>query len=578
MKKHFFSTFHFSLPIILCLLFIVMGLALRLYRLDSAPPRLTVDEMSIGYNAYSILNTGKDEWGKSWPLAFQAFGDYKQPIYIYLTLPAVALLGLTPIAIRLPSVLAGTVLIWLSYLLVKRNWGVKPALWTAFLVAVSPWSIHLSRMGFESNVAVALFLTGLVAMQNMSESKSRFWSVIAGICFALTFYTYISFRLIVVAMFVVFGILSIKKKVWRKQWLTMTIITGFFVLPIASQLFQGSGTARFLQVSLFSNQGFAAQELERRNFCFLLEPHWLPHICRVFFQKDIFLVSTFVRNYLGFFSPEFLFWRGDEVTYLNPAGFGEFWLILFPAFVIGLIYFWRSKNPLHPFWKMLVLILPIPSALVASPQIVRGSAMMIFLTIILGLGIEQIVEITKNKRLRKMMLIVMSGVFILSISYQQLYYHAVYVQQSEVAFSPFSSQLSQYVIDHESEYEQIYFQDQYFSDAHIFIAYSQHIDPALYQQIIIRPTADQYGFSHPVQLGKYYFGNKKIDDLVCDESITSMLFVTDDQEFPIKETNEVLYDFSHVHPQVKFISVADYRQRLQGRPVWESMCINEKNK
>ena len=89
--KSFFKSPTFCLILILCL-----AAFLRFSALDRVPPSLNWDETAIAYNAYSILQTGKDEWGKSWPLlGFESFGEYKLPVFIYATIPGVGLFGLT---------------------------------------------------------------------------------------------------------------------------------------------------------------------------------------------------------------------------------------------------------------------------------------------------------------------------------------------------------------------------------------------------------------------------------------------------------------------------------------------------
>ena len=91
----------------------LIAAALRLFALGSNPPGLYWDEVSLGYNAYSILKTGHDEHNRFLPIdTFKAFGDYKPPGYIYATVPSIALFGLNNFAVRLPSALAGTLLVW----------------------------------------------------------------------------------------------------------------------------------------------------------------------------------------------------------------------------------------------------------------------------------------------------------------------------------------------------------------------------------------------------------------------------------------------------------------------------------
>ena len=108
---------------ILLLLIILIGIFLRFYRLGDVPSSLNWDEVSWGYNAYSITQTGKDEHGASFPLSFQAFGDYKQPVYVYLAAVSVKLFDLNPFSVRLPSAVLGSATILFVYLLVAELFG-----------------------------------------------------------------------------------------------------------------------------------------------------------------------------------------------------------------------------------------------------------------------------------------------------------------------------------------------------------------------------------------------------------------------------------------------------------------------
>ena len=90
-------------------LIISLAFFLRIYQIASSPPGLYSDETSYGYNAYSLLKTGKDEYGKSWPMTFKSFGDFKPPMTAWLTIPSIAVFGLNEFSVRLPSVLAGTI-------------------------------------------------------------------------------------------------------------------------------------------------------------------------------------------------------------------------------------------------------------------------------------------------------------------------------------------------------------------------------------------------------------------------------------------------------------------------------------
>src|SRR5688572_17254454 len=93
--------------VILLLTVVILAAVLRLWNLSSNPPSLTWDEASLGYNAYSLLQTGKDEYGRLFPLNLKSFGDYKPAVYSYLIIPFIVVFGLNEWAIRLPSAIAG---------------------------------------------------------------------------------------------------------------------------------------------------------------------------------------------------------------------------------------------------------------------------------------------------------------------------------------------------------------------------------------------------------------------------------------------------------------------------------------
>ena len=66
---------------------------LRLYALAIVPPSPSLDEVSIGYNAYSILTTGKDEYGYRLPLLLRAYDDWRPSMYVYIVIPFVKIYG-----------------------------------------------------------------------------------------------------------------------------------------------------------------------------------------------------------------------------------------------------------------------------------------------------------------------------------------------------------------------------------------------------------------------------------------------------------------------------------------------------
>src|SRR3989338_3315906 len=187
---------------------IVLAFILRFSKLGEVPLSLNWDEVSNAYNAYSILKTGRDEYGNFLPLTNRSFDDYKPPLYMYLEIPVVVLLGLTPLAARLPSAFFGFLTVPVVYFLTKRLFEDSSlithhsslknvALLAMFFLAISPWHIQFSRVGFEANVGLfftvfsfTLFLYALGIKNSQFSKFSKIFFLLSAIFFGFSFYAY----------------------------------------------------------------------------------------------------------------------------------------------------------------------------------------------------------------------------------------------------------------------------------------------------------------------------------------------------------------------------------------------------
>ncbi len=170
----------------LLLAILLVASVLRLWNLGSFPPHLRNDEAALGYNAYSILSTGKDEHGEFLPLIFKSFGDWKPGLYVYLTIPFVALLGFSEVVVRLPSALVGIVSVALIYGIVLQLFKKELiALSSAFLLSVSPIFMPFSRGAWEVNVSLGLTLAGIYFF--LISLKSSKFLLLSAAAFGLTF-------------------------------------------------------------------------------------------------------------------------------------------------------------------------------------------------------------------------------------------------------------------------------------------------------------------------------------------------------------------------------------------------------
>src|SRR3989338_11330704 len=194
----------------------ILAAVLRLYRLGSTPISLEWDEVAIGYDAYSLIKTGRDQFGDLLPVTFRSLDDYKPPIYEYLTVIPVSVFGLTGFAVRLPSALSGIGMVFLLYffagilfqnIFLLKNYKNKASLLASFLLAVSPWHIQFSRAAFEVNVAAAVTVLAVYSfLKGLTENR---YFILSALFFGITLFSYHSARvvspLLFLSLFILFN-------------------------------------------------------------------------------------------------------------------------------------------------------------------------------------------------------------------------------------------------------------------------------------------------------------------------------------------------------------------------------------
>lgn len=259
---------------LLALFFIIIVAAgLRLYKLDQVPSGMSWDEAAIGYNGFSIATTHRDEWLHFMPISFQSFGDYKAPLMIYVDGIFTALFGLNLWAVRLPFALIGVLcVLGISFLInlllqtfvlremktktVENSIKVVTILSTA-IFALSPWHIFFSRASFESGVALAFVIWGVVAflysLQRVGILKllSTCFSVA---CFVASLYTYHSAKIFTPLLVLSLLILFRKFLIVQKKPYIVGFILGILLLsPLVYDSIWLKGATRLSQTSILSS-------------------------------------------------------------------------------------------------------------------------------------------------------------------------------------------------------------------------------------------------------------------------------------------------------------------------------------
>ena len=380
----------------LILIFIILAaFTIRFYQANYPP--ILWDEASLGYNAFSILKTGRDEYGKFMPIIFKSFGDYKPGFYIYLATPFIALFGLNATAVRLPSIILGSLLPLIAYLLIPKN--KKLGLLFAALIAFNPWNIHYSRGAWETNV-----LTFELALASYFFFKQKHW--LSAIIFGLTLYTYQGAKLISLLLILILFVINFRQINFKKFCFSFGLPLFIFAIPILFGLLFNPDANRLQVVSLMSYPRDPAEVT-------LITKETTPLDYQIFHNQLIFFVRQFFTRYFNHFSPDFLFSVGDWQIGRQSAPY--IGVILYPSLlflIIGLLSF--TNTPTNLFFLLWLLVAPLPAALTRDQiQPVRAMSMAIPLMYFAALGLELV--ITKYKNVLIYSLIV--GIYFVSFFY-----------------------------------------------------------------------------------------------------------------------------------------------------------------
>lgn len=358
----------------------------RLYKLSEAPSTLIIDEAHYAYISYSLLKTGKDEHGQSYPMVFKGFGDYKLPAQVYTLLPFIGFFGLDNLAARLPAATSGILLVLLVYcLFLEWNFSKRAAFFAALVTSISPWTFILSRFAYEANLGLLFFSLALLFTFKANKRSRLLFFLLAALFFALSIYAYVIYKFITI--FFVLFFTSYYFFFSKNNKLKAILFIVFFSLLIVPFFFgqaANSNLARFKQIGVFSNEQLINTVNENRHFC-LQNYHKL--LCYGIFNKPIAYSRELLSDFIKTYSPEYLFIRGDEnLTYMNVDDTGLFAVFLLPFYLLGLavfIYkFFSKKNKESKLFLFFLLsglmIVPIPAVL-SGVQKIRISALFIFI-------------------------------------------------------------------------------------------------------------------------------------------------------------------------------------------------------
>lgn len=495
---------------------VLLSFVLRFIFLDLIPSGFHSDEAAFGYNAYSLLLTGKDEYGETLPLILKSFDDYKGAVYAYLTIPAVAVFGLTEFAVRLPTAVFGFLLVILSYFLTLRlTKDKKISLLTSLLVSINPLSIFLSRVQSDPLVSVFFMLLGFYLFLLWID-KNRIYLIISSlVLWIASIYTYPSPRVLIPVLFFSILIFYFKKLTLSQKKVLIVI---FIVVAIVDMMVITGASQRLKQLSVI-NAPIVSLPMEEK---IREDSGGNVFVTRMFHNKIVDHALVVGKNYFDYFNADFLFLEGGQPDREKVPGIGVIYLFALPFLLYGIYLGVKSKEKWGKLSILLVVLFPfaLSFAVDESPNVHRYFINIYFLELLIALGIISFLKNVKDRypAFQKVVIAILALLIIFNFSY---FLHQLVVHQTRhqpwyrgFAYKELVTKLSK--ID--KKYNKVLFTKAHASP-YIYVLFFKKYDPSTYQMIGSPRDLDNTGFDNYIFTPEdcpLQFHTDKTDKVIVD--------------------------------------------------------------
>jgi 4-amino-4-deoxy-L-arabinose transferase-like glycosyltransferase len=246
-----------------------------------------------------------------------------KPFHTFVLFVSFAMMGIRDWAILLPSAIAGTLTVWIVYLIGYRFFCKEIGLIAALLLCFSSFQVAFSRSGYPQSLALLMFTLLLYFYLSYRKTGKQKFLYATGFCLSLGILTHISIVIPVIPIFGDFIVLVVKK--WKKNRIIKPacILIIVVLIPI------------LIQEGIF----FVAD---------LLTPYYdiKGSILWSFEQNRMLGVSS-----QGATLKEGLYFYFDMISEIDGPGWALIYLV---SMIIVMLFLFRERN-----WIVLILILQI---------------------------------------------------------------------------------------------------------------------------------------------------------------------------------------------------------------------------
>lgn len=466
----------------------VIAVLVRVIGISTFPAGINQDEASTGYDAFSIIKTGHDRMGNTYPVQLEGWGNGQYALYNYLSQPFISFFGLNTFSVRIVNAIASILTLLIFYFLFQKYFDKNKALLALFFLAINPWSIMASRWGFDGNLFPVTLLIGVFFLIKAIENTPKFFPL-AFFFFALCLYTYAT-SYIYIPLFLCFLLFYLyKQKLLNFKYSVISIAVFFiFALPMILNVL----------INYF--------DLKEINFYNITIPKLNDsRTTQIFNLISPNFALDLTKNIIRFSIVIFL--QSDGLIYNAIPTFGYSYLVSLPFFIVGLFSVFRNKsykiNNLHSIF-LLWLISAFIFGCTIQVNINRINIVffpIIYFTIIGFIETEKWI-VKENKIVFRRILL---SVYILFFLFFTGYYFTFFNEQIKSNFSYGLGEAIQYA-DKINTKGTIHVTDRTVNMPYIYVCFYNQMDPNFFLSSAIFNINRESGFNNVSQFGKYTFG------------------------------------------------------------------------
>ena len=465
----------------------------------TSPPCFNSDEAAFAYNAYSILKTGRDEYGTFMPLRLKSFGDYKMPLLSYFTVPFIALFGLTEQGARAPNAFLSLFFPIAVFFLTQELFRKKYVSLLAALLSALSLGLHIvARHEHEAYLAAFLTITTFTFLLRFLKKKTVLGAVWLGVSLFLMLFAYHPGRLFAGLFLGGVFVYAFQTKTWKQNISVFTLIIAVFALFSISDLIYKP--ERLQSLLFFSNPGIQlkVQELKTEGGI------------RYLYNPLIVGVRDIAFNHLNYFSPQFLLQNGDSNNRFGYQGMGLITPIEYIFFFIGIYYAFKKKEE----WRFVLLFIlflsPLSGSLSwATDSLTRTLFTLVPISTLAAYGIVQTYVSTRKTWITYAIGIVIVGTFGYFLLMQWDFYLFHYPKRLITihAWQCGYKEVGTYIKKNYNRFDRFYITRDV-GMPYIFTLFYLQYDPASYQKQARLSAPDEYGFGQVEGYDKFIFNYK----------------------------------------------------------------------